>query len=64
LRLTFRSSATSPAAIIHAKSGNRRLAADPLGELIIPLDGDLMAEDPVMTLTDHPVAVEIVTRKD
>ncbi len=62
LRLTFRSAAVAPAAILHAKGGNRRLPAD-AGELIIPLDGDLMEEDPVLTLTESPVAVEIVTRK-
>jgi hypothetical protein len=63
LRLTFRSSAINPAAIIHAKTGDRRLAADTLGELIIPIDADLLDEDPVMTLTEAPIAVEIVTRK-
>ncbi|HEY3864039.1 MAG TPA: hypothetical protein VGO59_19380 [Verrucomicrobiae bacterium] len=64
LRLTFRSSAIAPMAIIHARGGNRRLQADTLGELIVPLDGDLMEEDPLMTLTDTNVAVEIVTRKE
>jgi hypothetical protein len=64
LRLTFRSSAIGPGVIIHAKTGDRRLAADTLGELIIPIDGDLLEEDPVMTLTESPVAVEIMTRKD
>jgi hypothetical protein len=63
LKLTFRSSAISAAAIIHAKTGDRRLPADTLGELIIPLDGDLLEENPVMTLTQSPIAVEIVTRK-
>jgi hypothetical protein len=63
LRLTFRSSAVAPEAIIRSKDGNRRLPADALGELFIPLDSDLMEEDPVMTLTESPVAVEIVTRK-
>ena len=63
LRLTFRSSAIGAAAIIHAKTGDLRIAASPLGELIIPLDADLLEEDPVMTLTEAPIAVEIVTRK-
>jgi hypothetical protein len=63
LRLTFRSSAIAPAAIIHTKGGNLKMSADALKELIIPLDGDLMEEDPVLTLTESPVAVEIVTRK-
>jgi hypothetical protein len=62
LRLTFRSSAINASVIIHAKAGDRRLAADTLGELIIPLDGDLLEENPVMTLTESPIAVEILTR--
>ncbi|HEV7927583.1 MAG TPA: hypothetical protein VGR14_19685 [Verrucomicrobiae bacterium] len=63
LRLTFRAESFSPAAIIHGKGGDRRLAANLLGELVIPLDGDLIEEDPVMTLTESPVVVEIVTKK-
>jgi len=64
LRLTFRASAIGPAAVIHSKTGDRRLPADALEELIIPIDADLVEEDPVMTLTEAPVAVEIVTQKD
>lgn len=63
LRLTFRASAIGPAAIIHARDGNRRLPANALGELLIPIDGDLMDQDPIVTLTDNPAAVEIVLRK-
>jgi hypothetical protein len=63
LRLIFRSSAIAPAAIIRARDGDRRLPADTLGELIIPVDGGWMEEDPMMTFTEVPVAVEIVTRK-
>jgi hypothetical protein len=63
LRLTFHSSAIVPGAIIHAKDGDRRLFADNLGELIIPIDADLMEEDPVIKLTESPFAVEIVTRR-
>jgi hypothetical protein len=63
LRLIFRSSAIAPMAIIHARDGDRRLPADTLGELVIPIDGDLMEENPMMTFTEVPVAVEIVTRK-
>jgi hypothetical protein len=63
LRLTFRSSAIAPAVILHTKGGDRRMPADTLGELIIPLIEDLVEEDPVMTLTESPIAVEIVTRK-
>jgi hypothetical protein len=64
LRLFFSPTARGPAAIIHSIGGDRRLAADSLGELIIPIDGDLIDQNPVMTLTDTPSAVEIVTRKD
>jgi len=63
LRVTFRPTSFAPAAIIHAKDGDRKLPANVFGELIIPLDGDLMEEDPVMTLTESPIAVEIVTKK-
>jgi len=64
LRLTFRASAFAPAVILHTKGGDRKLPANILGELIIPWDGDLVEEDPVMTLTESPIAVEIVTRKN
>jgi hypothetical protein len=63
LRLTFRPTAIAPAANIHAKDGNRHLPASPQNELILPMDGDLLAEDPVVTLTDSPLAVEIVLQK-
>jgi hypothetical protein len=63
LRLTFRSTSAAPAAIIHAKGGGRRLPADVHDELVIPFDRDLMEEDPVLTLTESPIAVEIVTHK-
>ncbi len=61
LKMAFRQ--PDAAVIIHAKSGPRKLPSDALGELIIPLDEDLLAEDPVMTLTVAPAAVEIVSRK-
>jgi hypothetical protein len=63
LKLTFRATSINPAAIIHAKDGDRRVAADPLGELIIPIDADLLEDNPMMALTEIPLAVEIVTRK-
>ena len=63
LRLTFRSAAVAPEVIVRAKGGDRKLQANPLRELIIPLDGDLMEEDPVITMAESPIAVEIVTRK-
>jgi hypothetical protein len=64
LRLTFAPAAIAPTVIIHAKGGDRKLPASFLGELFIPFDGDLVEEDPVMTLTESPIAVEIVTRKN
>lgn len=63
LRLSFPASTNSPRLIIHAKSGDRKVLEGRARELIIPLDGDLMDEDPIMSLTDTPSAVEIVTRK-
>jgi hypothetical protein len=64
LRLTFRSSAIAPAVTLHTKSGDKRLPANILGELVVPLMTDLVEEDPVMTLTESPIAVEIVTQKN
>jgi hypothetical protein len=61
LKMAFRQ--PDAAVIIHAKAGARKLPSDALGELMIPLDEDLVAEDPLMTLTAPPVAVEIVSRK-
>jgi hypothetical protein len=63
LRLTFRPTSVGAAAIIRSKTGDRRLAADMLGQLIIPVDGDLLEEDPMMILSENPVTVEIVTKK-
>jgi hypothetical protein len=61
LKIAFRQ--PDAAVIIHTKSGPRKLPSDALGELLIPLDEDLLAEDPLMTLTATPAAVEIVSRK-
>jgi hypothetical protein len=63
LRLTFRSSAIAPAVVLHTKGGDRRLPADVLGQLVIPLDSDLIDEDPVMTMTESPIAVEVAMHK-
>jgi hypothetical protein len=63
LRLVFRTAAIAPAAIIHCRDGDRTLVANSFGELDIPLTADLLKEDPLMTLTECPAAVEIVTRK-
>jgi hypothetical protein len=63
LRLTFRTTAAEPAVFIHSKSGDRKLPANTLRELIIPVDEDLLQEDPDMIVTEPPLAVEIVTKK-
>ena len=54
----------APAARIHTKDGLRLLTADHDNQLIIPLVLDLMQEDPVLNLTENPIAIEIVTRKE
>jgi len=61
LKMAFRQ--PDAAVIIHAKSGAHKVASDALGELLIPFDEDLLAEDPLMTFTANPAAVEIVSRK-
>jgi hypothetical protein len=61
LKMAFRQ--PDAAVIIHAKSGAHKVASDALGELLIPFDEDLLAEDPLMTFTTTPAAVEIVSRK-
>jgi hypothetical protein len=61
LRLSFRQ--PDAAVIIHAKSGDRKLVSDALGKLLIPVDEDLLDEDPLMTLTAPAATTEIVWRK-
>jgi hypothetical protein len=63
IRLSFVAGATGPVAVVHAKSGERKLTADAAGDLFIPLDSDLLDEDPLVTLTERPVAVEVTSRK-
>jgi hypothetical protein len=63
LKLTFPPAQKGAVAIIHARGGDRKLAADEHGEIILPLASDLLEEDPEISLSDIPGAVEIVSRQ-
>jgi hypothetical protein len=63
LKLTFTASQPHPVAVIHAKAGERKLEADGNHEIILPLAADLLNEDPEITLTEIPGAVEIVSHE-
>ena len=60
LKLTF-TPVQKAVAIIHARGGDRELQADEHGEIILPLVSDLLGEDPEITLSNIPAAVEIVS---
>lgn len=60
LRLTFAAAQKSASAVIHAKGGNRKLEANDQGEIILPLVEELLEENPEISLTEIPGAVEIV----
>jgi hypothetical protein len=62
LRMAFAHATTRASVIIHARSGDQKLEANADGEVVIPLTPDLLDEDPEMTLSDSPKAVEIVSR--
>jgi hypothetical protein len=63
LKLTFPPAQKGAVAVIHARGGDRKLAADEHGELILPLVSDLLEEDPEISLSDIPGAVEIVSHR-
>jgi hypothetical protein len=63
LSLTFPPGANTAALVIHSKSGERKLEADASGELMVPLDESLLAEDPLMTLSAPPAKVQLLSRK-
>jgi hypothetical protein len=63
LRLTFPAAQNRAAVVIHARGGDRKLAADEHGEIILPLAPDLLEEDPEISLSDMPGTVEIVSHK-
>jgi len=61
LRLTFPRTQPRALAIVHAKDGNHKLEANENGEIILPLSDDLLNEDPEVTFSGSPAAVEIVS---
>ncbi|MGD0812124.1 MAG: hypothetical protein ABSA83_00820 [Verrucomicrobiota bacterium] len=61
LRLTFPAAQGRPVVVIHAKGGDRKLEADDHGEIILPLEDALLEENPVVTLSNTPGTVEIVS---
>jgi hypothetical protein len=63
LKLAFPAAQTKAVAVIHAKSGDRKLEADERGEIIFPLVADLLEEDPEISLSEIPGTVEIVSHK-
>lgn len=63
LKLTFAASQPHPTAVIHAKAGDRKLEANENHEIILPLATDLLNEDPEITLSEIPGAVEIVSHE-
>lgn len=64
LKLTFPSGPRPATIVIHARDGARNLAANAQQEIVLPLNADLLEEDPAMTLSDIPAAVEIVYRTE
>jgi len=63
LRFTFPAAREKALAVIHARAGDRRLEADSQGQIVVPLVGDLLEEDPVITFSDTPGTVEILSRQ-
>jgi hypothetical protein len=63
LKLTFPTTQHRAVAVIHAKGGERKLEADSQGEIVIPLVPELLEEDPEISFSDIPGAVEIVSHQ-
>lgn len=63
LKLTFAPENKPAAVIIRGKSGERKLEADAAGEVLLPLDPDLLEEDPVLKLSAPLVKVQVLYRK-
>jgi hypothetical protein len=63
LKLTFPAAQKRTVVVVHARSGDRKLVADEQGEIILPLALDLLEEDPEISLSDLPGAIEIVSHK-
>lgn len=62
LKLVFSPPEKGGSAVIHSERGDRKLAADAKGELILALDPDLLEENPLVTLSKEPAGVELVTQ--
>ncbi len=64
LKLTFPPPGQGNAVIIHSQRGDRKLEADTKGELTLLFDPDLFEENPLMTLSKEPAAVELVSQNN
>src|ERR1035441_4301797 len=63
LKLTFPSAQKRAVVLIHTRGGDRKLEADEQGEVLLPLNPDWLEEDPEISLSNIPGAVEIISRK-
>jgi hypothetical protein len=62
LKLTFGPAGTSGTVVIHRERGERKLEADAKGEVTLLLDPDLFEENPLVTISKEPAAVELVSQ--
>jgi len=63
LKLTFSPPRAGQSVVIHARSSDKKLEADAKGELVLPLDPAWLEEDPLMTLSEEPAKVELISKK-
>lgn len=63
LKLVFPREAKPASLVIHARSGSQKLETDAAGELFLPIDPALQAEDPLVTLSSSPARVQVMYRK-
>lgn len=63
LKLVFPRQAKPASLVIHSKRGDQKLEADAAGELFLPLEQTLLAEDPLITLSSPPAKVQVMYRK-
>jgi hypothetical protein len=54
---------TSATVVIHSAHGDRKLEADAKGELNLLIEPDLFEEDPTVTLSKEPAAVELLSQE-
>jgi hypothetical protein len=64
LKLTFIPGGTNAPVVIHSERGDRKLAADAKGELLLIFDPDAWDENPMVTLSREPAAVELVSKNE